>query len=77
MGKRGPKPYPYSTKDRAELVRLAKEGEWPWIKPSMYAVLYNLSTSHVRRLCREGKIKTNPRLILRYWQIPIDTKKLV
>jgi hypothetical protein len=43
--------------------------KWPWIKPSQYAKLKDLSAGHVRKLCREGKISGAIQMI-RYWRIP-------
>jgi hypothetical protein len=47
--------------------------DWPEIKPSQYARLHGLSTSYVRKLCNEGRLK-GARRVIRYWVIPRDAK---
>jgi hypothetical protein len=42
---------------------------WPWVKPSQYGRLKNISAGHTRKLCREGKIPGATQFI-RYWMIP-------
>ncbi len=50
--------------------------DWKELKPSQFAQIQDppVSSSHIRKLCREGKIEGAYKIINKYWIIPREAK---